>query len=391
MMNKNGGKYIYEGSYGCAFYPALPCAQTGTRKGLGKLFNNKNDFKVEEKIQKFISKIDPSHEATILYYGSCRVHLEDTNKSDEINKCNITNEYSVTKRSINQLMFKFGGDDLDKIVSSIKHNSKYANFYFDTFITTLLPVAKCILKIAYYGYLHSDIKPSNILYSSKNNRMYLIDFGLLQTQQYLTQSGSALSFKYLYYPPEFTIMHSLRLGIKDPLKLYNSILENFEFYDYEKYMNYLEFAKYKTKLHAFIKYALHTPLEKLEEEFLSNYIKKLDVYSLGMTLVEIVYNMQIEFTFKLQNNALFNDFVQYLVVNMIHPDPRYRLSADEFYIRIHGLYDMYKIKIETKDVVKFLNIKELKRMSEKMQLAASSNKEVLYTNILKQPELIKLL
>ena len=36
---QSGGKYIYEGSYGCTFNPALPCENTGQRKGLGKLFN----------------------------------------------------------------------------------------------------------------------------------------------------------------------------------------------------------------------------------------------------------------------------------------------------------------------------------------------------------------
>ena len=106
-MTKKGGKYIYEGSYGCAFYPALPCARTGTRKGLGKLFNNINDFRVEEKIQKYISKVDPMHEATIPYYGNCRVDLKDARNSDEVTKCNITNEFSVSKKSLNQLMFKF--------------------------------------------------------------------------------------------------------------------------------------------------------------------------------------------------------------------------------------------------------------------------------------------
>ena len=53
MATQSGGKYIYEGSYGCTFHPALPCINTGTRKGLGKVFNNIKDFKQEEKIQKF--------------------------------------------------------------------------------------------------------------------------------------------------------------------------------------------------------------------------------------------------------------------------------------------------------------------------------------------------
>ena len=147
MNTQNGGKYIYEGSYGCAFNPSLPCDKTGKRKGLGKLFNNYSDFKQEEKIQKFIKKIDPIHEATIPYYGSCRVNLDKATKSDQLNKCNIVNDHSVSKNSINQLMFKFGGVDLDIIMNNMKKSNsdqktynKYKDLHFDKLIPLILPL-----------------------------------------------------------------------------------------------------------------------------------------------------------------------------------------------------------------------------------------------------------
>ena len=391
MKLQEGGKYIYEGSYGCAFNPALPCAKTGKRKGIGKLFNNITDFKTEEKIQKFIKKIDPNHEATIPFYGSCRADLEKTSKADQVNKCNIVNEYSVSKKSLNQLMFKFGGDDLDIIMNNIKNNSKYKKINFDTIISLLLPLIKCIVKIANRGYIHSDIKPPNILYSIRSNKLYLIDFGLLQKQYTITQSSSTLSFKYLYYPPEFITIKNLRSGIRDPVRLYNDILENFGFYNYEIFMDYLVFADYEVRVKEFIKYALSISLEKLEKEFVNKYIKKLDVYSLGMSITEFMYVTQIDNTFNVENKVLYNGFIKNILIKMIDPDPRYRLTPEEAYMRMNCLYFLNKIKVKEDNILDFIKITQIKQIANKLQLPLNNDKNdktVLYNSIIKNAHLL---
>jgi len=388
MTTQNGGKYIYEGSYGCAFHPALPCTNTGKRKGLGKVFGNLRDFKQEEKIQKFIKKIDPKNESTIPYYSSCRIDLEKTRKSDQTNKCNIINDFSVSKKSLNQLMFKYGGDDLDLVMNYMKKKIKYTNFSIDTLITLLLPLVKSIVKISKYGYLHSDIKPPNILYNLQNNKLYLIDFGLLQKQLHITQSGSTLSFKYLYYPPEFIIMINLRAGIRDPDRLYNDVLENFEFYNYDKYVEYLDFVKYKKRLLEFIKYAVNIPLETFEKDFLKTYIKKLDIYSLSMSLIEIIYITQIDGTLKIKDNKLYDSFIKNILVYMVDPDPRYRLTVDETYMRLNCLYRIQKIKVKEGDILNFLDIKNLKTIVKNMNLDTNNDKKILYNTIVKNAHLL---
>lgn len=390
MASQNGGKYIYEGSYGCAFNPSLPCTNTGKRKGLGKVFNNLRDFNQEKNIQKFIKKIDPTNEATIPYYGSCRADLENTNKSDQVNKCNIVNEYSVSKRSLNQLMFKYGGDDLDLLMNYMKTGNKYKDFYIDTLIILLLPLVKTILKIAKYGYLHSDIKPPNILYNKQNkqDKLYLIDFGLLQKQLNITQSGSTLSFKYLYYPPEFIIIINLRLGIRDKERLYNDVLENFEFYDYEKFIDYIDFAKYKERLNEFIAYAVSVPLETFEKDFLKSYIKKLDIYSLGMSFIEIMYVTEIDGTLKIKDDKLYKSFIKNILVHMVNPDPRYRLTPDETYMKFNCLYSIQKIKVKEGDIIDFIDIKNLKTIVKNIGLPTSNDKKELYNTIVKNANLI---
>jgi len=389
MKTQEGGKYIYEGSYGCAFNPALPCAKTGQRKGMGKLFNNIIDFKTEQKIQKFIKKIDPDYEATVPFYGSCRADLENTRKADQVTKCNIVNEHSVSKKSLNQLMFKFGGTDLDVVMNNIKSaNSKYNNFNFDTLITSLLPLVKCIVKISKYGYLHSDIKPPNILYNIKNKKLYLIDFGLLQKQYALTQSNSTLSFKYLYYPPEFITIKNLRSGIRDSERLYNDILENFGFYNYEVFMDYLVFANYEVRVKEFITYAISIPLEQLEKEFLNKYIKTLDIYSLGMSIIEFMYITHIDNTFNITNKELYDSFIKNILIKMIDPDPRYRLTPEEAYMRINCLYRINKIKVKEDDILNFIKSDQLKQIAKKLKLPLINDKLMMYNSIIKNPYLL---
>ena len=386
---KDGGKYIYEGSYGCAFNPALPCAKTGQRKGMGKLFNNIVDFKTEQKIQKFIKKIDPDYEATVPYYGSCRADLENTRKADQVAKCNIVNDHSVSKKSLNQLMFKFGGTDLDVVMNNIKSaNSKYNNFNFDTLISLLLPLVKCIVKISKYGYLHSDIKPPNILYNIRSKKLFLIDFGLLQKQYALTQSNSTLSFKYLYYPPEFITIKNLRSGIRDPERLYNDILENFGFYNYEIFMDYLIFANYEVRVKEFIKYAISIPLEQLEKEFLNKYIKTLDIYSLGMSITEFMYITHIDNTFNISNKELYDSFIKNILIKMIDPDPRYRLTPEEAYMRINCLYRINKIKVKEDDILNFIKTEQLKQIAKKLHLPLINDKTLLYNSIIKNAHLV---
>ena len=154
--SETGGKYIFEGSYGCAFNPALPCEKTGKRKGLGKVFHELDHLKVEEKIQAFIKKVDPKHEATVPFYGSCRVDISKIRPTDQLHKCDLLNEYSVSKKLIHQMMFKYGGDDLDIVMNNIAQNNKYTNvsskrkyasytnFTFDTLIVLLLPLVAFI-------------------------------------------------------------------------------------------------------------------------------------------------------------------------------------------------------------------------------------------------------
>ena len=394
MMAKDGGKYVYEGSYGCAFKPALPCVKTGLRKGLGKVFGNVADFKQEEKLQKFVKKIDSKHEATIPYYGSCRVDIDKTRKSDQLSKCEIANEYS-DKSALNQIMFKYGGDDLDMIMNGMnKSNSekklynKYKDLHFDTIIKLVLPVLKCIVKIAKYGYLHSDIKPPNLLYNAQSNKLYLIDFGLLQKQRYISQSGSTLSFKYLYYPPEFITMMNLRSGVRDPDRLYKDVLENFEYYDYEHFVNKLDYADYERGVKDFINYAISTPLDVFEKDFVKSYIKKLDVYSLGMSLVEMMHVTQSDNTFKVSNTVLYDSFMKNVLIHMIHPDPRKRLTPDEAYIRVNCLYRLEKIKVKEGDIVNFLNKQTLKQMVRSLGLQQSNDKNVLYKTIVKNANLL---
>ena len=156
----------------------------------------------------------------------------------------------------------------------------------------------------------------------------------------------------------------------------------------EKFVDYLDFVKYKKRLQEFIKYAVSIPLEIFEKDFLKTYIKKLDIYSLSMLLIEMIYVTQIDGTFKIKNNKLYDSFIKNILVYMVNPDPRYRFTADETYIHLNCLYRNEKIKVKEGDILNFLDIKILKTIVNKMELTTSKDKKELYNTIVKNANLL---
>jgi hypothetical protein len=180
----------------------------------------------------------------------------------------------------------------------------------------------------------------------------------------------------------------LRSGIRDPELLYNDILENFGFYNYEEFMDYLVFANYEDRVKEFIKYAISIPLEQLEKEFVNKYIKTLDIYSLGMSITEFMYITHIDNTFNISNKELYDSFIKNILIKMIDPDPRYRLTPEEAYMRINCLYRINKIKVKEDDILNFIKSDQLKQIAKKLQLPLINDKLMMYNSIIKNPYLL---
>ena len=308
-------KYIASGTYGCIFTPPFKCINNSVKdedinKGMiSKVFNNTNDYNTEKHRQNIVDNvIDPLHEFTRPVIRQCDAFI-NSSKSD-VEACK---HISAFKNTYKQLIFKEGGEDLGNILKYYQKNNSLAHQLLHAFI----PIVKGLKNIYHAGYSHLDIKPHNILFDAKTNKMILIDFGLMTTFTNIYKTKYIVHADYPYYPPEFK-MFSCKQCKKDLNIFTNMFLSNFEnniIINKKSYNLYLEMAKT-------LDYSIEEQrddiimLSKLKNPLA--YTNKIDIYSLGIVFL-IMY---------LWNARAFEKYKGFkkIIKSMICFNPRARIS-----------------------------------------------------------------
>ena len=214
---------IGEGSYGCIFKPIVTCQKkiNVPKNTIGKVFVDYSEFDLEKTIQYKIKKIDPNNEFTIPLYNIC--DIAKFSKKDEVNKCTLISNKENTLTEYPQLIYKYGGKDLKNIYK----NEKGSVLKFMNLFIKFRPLLVGLKKMINVKYVHQDIKPPNILYDKKADKLYLIDFGILTYSNDIYTHGNSyvLKYDYPYYPPEYKLYN--HIGSFN--KYYNKIIKNYNF------------------------------------------------------------------------------------------------------------------------------------------------------------------
>lgn len=352
-MNKS--ELIFKGSSGCIFRPQIPCENSKkkrTKKKVTKLFIKNNK---EYKIGLEVKKIKDHKKWTILWENVCSSpKYSELLKNTEINKClysqNIKPETLPHNYKFTLYQGVYGGPTLEnyskKVLKKETFNSK------KVFIKTFIKIFK-LLDNVFYGLTklnennicHHDISIGNILI--KNNKSYIIDYDIslkmknLQNNNFLMdRMNEEFNSSRLYeiYPYEY---------IYYPLKDKNFILNEQKNIALTQYrMNYYElYEPIHRKL--FNNDTDRLRFELLEDKLLNEnpqdlneLIKKLDIYSLGMSFLIIFidrceeYNIKIEELIKLFKLKELKPYID-LIEDMVESDYRERID-------IHNAYDKYK-------------------------------------------------
>ena len=367
-----GGSLLGQGAYGCVFGPALACTHTSYEiKGthtVGKVFspNQKNELDEEARIARVVNDIDPNSEFTIKYYGVCDVDLKkvdmETVKScepvDMIKLIRESNKKKVPR--LPQIIYENGGIDMHTFCTSYAVKN---NIAFDDIIVMFLPIMKGLHAMSANHWVHFDIKPPNMLYNERNRRIYLIDFGLAQNTHSLSLASSnklseikyVLAWPYMYYPPEFRIMAHILDMDKDAVlgvdRIYFSDLKRLS--GYVDLLQTFGFREDDPGLRRLCDAASKKPAA-FRDAFLQKYLYKADVFSLGMTLKEIIRSLIRNHAFHVVNTRFVNAF-QRLLLKMIALDPKKRLSAEAAYTKLHDLVAQYKPDAPVHDAAKGTN------------------------------------
>lgn len=395
--------YIAEGSYGCVFSPPLKCLNNKktTSSQAGKIFYSKDSMEEEKELAEKINKIDPNGKWTIPYYGSCFINVKETRQTDNIDKCN---KYSKHIPITEQLIYKNGGIDLNHFTNNFEFFKN--NVFIDDLIPLFYNLLKGLKSLNERQIAHCDIKPPNMLYDFNEFKLYIIDFGLTTPYNNISSFSNynMLNHIYPYYPPEFKIYVQLIIHNKTNVNI-NDILENYTRYLPRGFLDFM--SKYIDIPLQVKQFAIKCQKNKevFKHKFKTEYVSKIDVFSLGMTFVEIFYRLSIKSQIKLKDKTFFDNFMKLVIVPMISMDADQRYDSIKACNSLKTLLKKYNKNTDSSSSLSSIsnikipvsNCNKLKRteiveLLKKQNKPVYGNKSVLcdrLNNIIKSPKNIK--
>ncbi len=174
--NQQGGKYIGRGSFGCVYYPNLPCNTTSyehkpNMRHISKIISVDQLDEEWKSIGEFkLDILDPENKYFIYPKASCEISDKTINSDSEFFKCDLYKKQSkkTIKENYVNIIQSYGGTVSYKRKTDLNFEK---NWYL--YINLLIGLG-ILHKNRIY---HKDIKEDNIVYSPVNGFRF-IDFGL---------------------------------------------------------------------------------------------------------------------------------------------------------------------------------------------------------------------
>ena len=352
--------------------------------------SGKNDMRDEYALgQKIRKSIDPDNVFTLAVVEACEVSSAAFDIQDLVRCDNMTHFKRKGSRQpkVPQMVVRDGGIDLSKLV---KDKERMKEFPFDALIRGFWRLFYGLQTLEYRDTIHLDIKPANIVAKRTGDGkvdVRLIDFGLSETKTNFFNIKNRDKFRhpYAYYPPEYgmieaayamstvpqyrkAIVHDPRykqnieltlrkllrklpadrsaMGNEDPdvanlfRELRDFVREDFDIYADRMLRQWVTKVKYvdnpkHPKVRRLDWNAHGTPdpsykvddVTKVLEKRLQTNWQKIDVYSLGISIIEITKQ------YALHRLVDFDTAQEYakLVWMMTRADPDERISVSEAY------------------------------------------------------------
>ena len=320
-----------------------------------------------------IDKVDKNKN---LYLGKpikCSIKTSKIAKN-AINKCKLAkddeikfyNDYSI-------LIMEDGGENLENYGDRIKklpknpENIEKAELFW-------IEAQRILLGLKIFldnNIIHHDLKPQNIVYNEKKNRLNFIDFGIMNSQKKVINESKNSDYI-------FSIIH---WSFPFELKFYNennfNRLANMSKKEKKEYLvNMILELQYNENMNYFFDYILDSDIDSDEKnntfkQFMRNYYHtldnelKIDNYNNFLkksTNTIDTYGVGIAFLYVLNNNShlLEKDFateLKDLFMSMVtaHLPSRYEpnevLYQYEHLLQKHNLLDKYKKHFEKHNLV----------------------------------------
>lgn len=378
---QKGGKYLAEGSYGCVFRPSLECAEPKLDRDQNKITKLMlGEYALDEKNKlDIVKQFDPDYKYHIGIEDFCEnpTFLKEMDiremEKDQLNHCEILMKKleKPSKLNFTLINYKYGGrdlidylidkeDEVKKLIIRTETESKKENY--EKLSNHVLNLERDFFKFfigmenlfegldVFYDndFLHCDIKGGNIVIDTSNPAKYVfkfIDFGLSNK---IKQNEMEQNDKYKFIKlgqhqsiPDFIFIDgnnylSLQFEPEDQYKkkfdyekiIYSLNKSNKKEQLIKKFSNVkinansnIQGADFFDKLYIFIGYYLNNlkfATNELQEDELLRIIKMMDIFCLGIVLVD-AFNTHFIFGNLIKNNESKFTLPDY----DIEPEPEY--------------------------------------------------------------------
>ena len=154
--------------------------------------------------------------------------------------------------------------------------------------------------------IHHDVKPLNIVYNEKDNRLNYIDFGFMNSIEQIKEEARTSSYdfgiSYWYFPMEYMFMNYneyVRLVNKSSSQRLNfvkyvtsnnqhNVTQNVNmFYDFLSCSR-----EYQKKNNAELFHSIDTQVADKYEDFLDTTLRTFDIYGLGLSLYYVLNHVK---------------------------------------------------------------------------------------------------
>ena len=338
---------IGQGTYGCIHKESLRCDDNALNmKDMVSKVLLKEDALQEMNSNLLIHTIDKNSEFHLGRPKICTIKQSRTNTS-AIKKCSPSKHINDKDIGENRLiLMKDGGINLDNYAELLvnlsvnkKNVQKVERFWIE--VHRLFRGLKCFL---HSDFIHHDMKPQNILYNEKLNRLNFIDFGLSDTIENirdlsiksLNRNGS----EWWSYPPEYKFINKVKFNLYEK-KLdknhYNTVLQLIstrERSDLTYHLKgFLPYVSYWQQQYLIDLEWLYTNGLKDYDTLVMCCLRTFDIYGVGFSLLQM-----LESSKHLMNNDLWHE-LSTLLYRTITPNYSKRIT-------IHELLSQYEIILE---------------------------------------------
>lgn len=286
------------GTFGCIYRPSFPCKKGKIPNTVSKIFYDDNSAIKEIKESKVIEDINTNNEFTIKPLDHCKINRNIIDEN-ELLKCGP----KWDKNIFTNIVYLDGGIDLYTYSSTITTESQLFKILYN-----FVFVLKGLRKLNENGYLHCDIKPQNMVYNEKINKLFLIDFGLMQKKKYIYKQTYIHRHPYLFYPPEFQLYGNIDLINNYNIGYYRNINLSGTIQYWNKVSKLVNDNVYDFKYD--IDNKRSREISKISDNEFTNKISSIiDIYGIGITMLILIANSKINY---IKNKSLLKNILNWI-------------------------------------------------------------------------------